>query len=336
MLSLAYRIATMKVFIVGKSSPEFLDAVREEIDQIKKSPKIRISNVAKYYREHEKSLWDIQDDVPNWSPPLHDFWLEWEMEIDGSTMQKGVHFGVMDVNDDNRSEFSGMFKVKKDNPDMEYPWGPPELSQQRFDDSMSKAKWILFGTYWISGTRCPFTAEGSKFNDQKILAGCPININTWIAIVVDEKGRCQNYYLGGDFSTRNHQQMTNDLIVCGLGISFMHCKNVKQVEAKEDPGERFRKQYKVPKFTYRTLCIDPMKEVLRREGQSETTGLKRALHICRGHFSTYSDEKPLFGKYAGTFWVSDHVRGKKEHGEVVKDYEVKSPAIMPGGSTIKM
>lgn len=65
-----------------------------------------------------------------------------------------------------------------------------------------------------------------------------------------------------------------------------------------------------------------MKKVLRTEGQSETTGLKRALHICRGHFAHYGDDKPLFGKYTGTFWRPMHARGKVEQGVVVKDYKI--------------
>ncbi len=69
-----------------------------------------------------------------------------------------------------------------------------------------------------------------------------------------------------------------------------------------------------------------MKEVLRREGGSETNGLKKALHICRGHFATYSPEHPLFGKFTGTFWKPAHVRGSQEHGIVVKDYVIKVPS----------
>lgn len=66
--------------------------------------------------------------------------------------------------------------------------------------------------------------------------------------------------------------------ILGLGISFMHCKNVRQVESKDESGnERFRKQNKVPKFRYRTLVIDPMKEVLRTEGRMDR------LTACTAH-----------------------------------------------------
>jgi hypothetical protein len=80
-----------------------------------------------------------------------------------------------------------------------------------------------------------------------------------------------------------------------------------------------------PFVRYHTINIEPMKKVLRTEGQIESQGLKRALHICRGHFSTYSEERPLFGKVAGTFWIPAHVRGEAKEGLVISDYRVKGP-----------
>jgi hypothetical protein len=55
---------------------------------------------------------------------------------------------------------------------------------------------------------------------------------------------------------------------------------------------------------YHTIEIEPMKKVLRHEGRIETEGLKRALHICRGHFAHYPETEPgLFGKgIQGDFW----------------------------------
>ncbi len=47
-----------------------------------------------------------------------------------------------------------------------------------------------------------------------------------------------------------------------------------------------------------------------------------AFHMCRGHFKTYTEDAPLFGKYAGTFWWQPQARGKKENGTIIKDYEV--------------
>lgn len=76
---------------------------------------------------------------------------------------------------------------------------------------------------------------------------------------------------------------------------------------------------------FNTINIEPMRSVLRREGRSEESGLRRALHICRGHFATYTEDKPRFGRPGehGSFWIPQHVRGSVERGVVVSDYNVK-------------
>jgi hypothetical protein len=111
-----------------------------------------------------------------------------------------------------------------------------------------------------------------------------------------------------------------------LALSFLHCKNVRRVENVPPPklDKAYQKRHGRPMVRYYTLEIDPMKEILRREGRSEEVGLKKALHICRGHFADYT-EKGLFGKHKGVYWFDSHVRGTSKQGIVVKDYDVKAP-----------
>lgn len=113
-----------------------------------------------------------------------------------------------------------------------------------------------------------------------------------------------------------------------LGFSFLHCKNVT-IHTNEPPEclQRARKRRnRPPMITYKTLEIEPMKQVLRTEGQVEKVGLKQALHICRGHFKDYR-EKGLFGMESrkGIYWWDMHVRGTPASGVVVKDYKVLAP-----------
>ena len=94
------------------------------------------------------------------------------------------------------------------------------------------------------------------------------------------------------------------------------------------PGKVAKKRRKAGKpvgTVYKTLAIEPMKAVLSSEGGVTTNGLKRALHICRGHFATYTADKPLFGHFVGTVWRPMHTRGNKKHGEVKKDYRIEAP-----------
>ena len=66
-----------------------------------------------------------------------------------------------------------------------------------------------------------------------------------------------------------------------------------------------------------------MKEVLETEGKVSEVGLKKALHICRGHFKTYTGKAPLLGKHTGTYWWNDCVLGSEDVGVRVKDYTVR-------------
>ena len=112
-----------------------------------------------------------------------------------------------------------------------------------------------------------------------------------------------------------------------LALSFMHCRNVKMKEEVPPPklSKAHQKKRGRPLLRYRVLEIDHMKSVLEREGHASTGGLKKALHICRGHFATYGiDGKGLlFGKHSGRYWISMHTRGSADEGVVVKDYQVK-------------
>lgn len=122
------------------------------------------------------------------------------------------------------------------------------------------------------------------------------------------------------------EEITAAFYVLGLTISLMHCKNIvaEKVAPTDEEKERHAKGgNKLPLCKYRVLHIEPMKEVLRTEGNVEANGIKKALHICRGHFADYT-EKGLFGKYFGRFWVPQHVRGASSRGVVVKDYAISS------------
>lgn len=127
--------------------------------------------------------------------------------------------------------------------------------------------------------------------------------------------------IGGETLSRNVRNFAYPIL---MAVSLLHCRNVKVMDNEVPPkvAAKRRKAGKPVGVTYKTLVIDGMKEVLRREGGVEKNGLKKALHICRGHFATYTEDKPLFGRITGTFWKPMHTRGNKERGEVKKDYTV--------------
>ena len=106
--------------------------------------------------------------------------------------------------------------------------------------------------------------------------------------------------------------------------TFSHCKNVDYYE-KSHPEKLQKaniKRGKKPQETYKVLDIGGLQKQAKSESTSERGELKTALHICRGHFKTYTEENPLFGKHTGTYWWPMHKRGSEDNGKVNKDYKV--------------
>lgn len=111
-----------------------------------------------------------------------------------------------------------------------------------------------------------------------------------------------------------------------FALALMHCKNVQRAEVipPEKLSRKHEKKHGKPLLRYYTLQIQSMRQQLDAAGAA-TSGLRRALHVCRGHFKSF-DEKPLFGRLKGTYWWPAHVRGKAENGVVAKGYAVRAPA----------
>lgn len=107
-----------------------------------------------------------------------------------------------------------------------------------------------------------------------------------------------------------------------FGISLMHCRNVSVVDTEEKVSRQVRRarerKGKLPALQYKVLRIKPT----GGSGESGETTDVTPMHICRGHFKTYTEEAPLFGRITGTYWWSDQVRGRAKNGVVVKDYKV--------------
>lgn len=73
---------------------------------------------------------------------------------------------------------------------------------------------------------------------------------------------------------------------------------------------------------YHVLDIKPIRRLIDSYRRGDRGDLRRALHICRGHFKTFSPDAPLLGRAVGTFWWGPQIRGSREEGIVLKDYRV--------------
>jgi hypothetical protein len=133
--------------------------------------------------------------------------------------------------------------------------------------------------------------------------------------------------VGGPEPNLDKNMLMYLFVIAGVTISFMHCKNVKliQNEIPEKLQKARIKRNKPPFIKNYTLEISPVKQILRKQGNIEKTGIKQALHICRGHFKDYRDGRGLFGKYQGLYWWEDQIRGNTENGTIIKDYKINLP-----------
>lgn len=108
-------------------------------------------------------------------------------------------------------------------------------------------------------------------------------------------------------------------------MHLMNCRNITLVDAPMSRAERReRSRNSLPEVKFKVLAIGSI-------GGAKSTGSERKdivgmtpMHLVRGHFATYTEAKPLFGKYTGTFWRPAHVRGTADAGTVYKDYKVKA------------
>jgi hypothetical protein len=285
----------------AKCPPGAMRETRERFATLVQQAEVLVvDNVAEYlFAGNDQEDWLIEKDFPNIAPPFPSFWMEYRSPTKVYSKALGDRHVPFP-----RGSVGIFFEAQEHST----PGGPTWLLQAAQYTEHEKGK-ITFPTYlWQIQVNADGTAASHKM---------AIPILPWST--PEEKA-----YAGHVRDTMGNAP----IFPCLLALSFLHCKNVK-VEADTVPQEMARtyeRRNKRPLIRYKTLEITPMREVLRREGQSESTGLKRALHICRGHFATYSEDRPLFGRVSGTFWKPAHVRGSIKQGAVIKDYAVKQPA----------
>lgn len=109
-------------------------------------------------------------------------------------------------------------------------------------------------------------------------------------------------------------------------LNLLSCKNISigDAEARFNQDEKWRRRQKQPSIKYKVLKVSApgsRQPPVDLAGRGEGGWMPH--HMCRGHYATYTEEKPLFGKYSGRFWIPAHVKGSLKNGAVIKDYEVR-------------
>jgi hypothetical protein len=178
---------------------------------------------------------------------------------------------------------------------------------------------VLHGVHWQASHRCVMLGpvggllvvdDAGVVNEHRLLSNESI------------VGRQSDFYgLGtSELATQMYQMYFPGL----LALGWMNCKNINLVTDR--PNERIaKKRQRRGKFaglSYERLVIDGAAgQPTRSNREAEATG--KRLHMVRGHFATYTDERPLFGRVTGTFWRAWHVRGDASFGQIHHEYHLQ-------------
>ena len=280
-----------------------IEALRKHyLPKLKKAIPILADNVAQYYYlDNDQEYWNLNRDFPNLASPFETCWIE--------------HGPIKQINSREYGQFQVGDAVGMSN---------IGLSTGTLIEAKAIPEgWLLSAAMW-----CTLTHR------KDIILAPPF----YTMFRVDHKG---HYYgedppmskllcssVGNNVTSHYVPKMGTSMHPAFLTFSFMHCKNVALIRQPnpEKLAKRYKERHGEELTVFSTINIEPMKQVLRTEGHSESKGLKVALHICRGHFATYGGESgkgKLFGKHEGTFWIPQHVKGSQEKGTVKPTYKVK-------------
>lgn len=130
--------------------------------------------------------------------------------------------------------------------------------------------------------------------------------------------------IGNEGAINISKELDRNVTAVAMLLDFLNCKNITTVDnpPPEKLNKKRAKKGKCPLFTYKTLVIKPTG---KKQSSQEAQGLwENRVHLCRGHFKTYTEENPLFGKFTGRYWWQPSVRGNKSKGVVMKDYRVEA------------
>jgi hypothetical protein len=330
------------------------DISGKEKRRLQESTVIHGDNVAEYFFSHDKDLWNF-DDFPNIAPPFKDLFIESRLsnipedKTVLKTFAKDISmFGVQiraeecDVDAALRKELAEYIKAtlylveRSTGMKCDSLQAIPFIPDKGLNEAIAKARSMQMELHSLESINPKWKLTCTLYLEL-------VNFAEW-SMYVDEYGKIcmigdHPCFFGGVRHSGDKDMelikimmyfCTNLLFIGLLTVSFMHCKNVVPSIAGES-RKRVKQSHKdyittgnatVPVKRFYVLNIEPMKKVLKTEGKAAETGLKKAVHICRGHFKDYR-EHGLFGKYKGLYWWDMHVKGNKESGIVDKEYSVK-------------
>lgn len=264
-------------------------------------PIISIDNVADYYFiGTDQEMWSLETDFPNLAPPFDSFWMEFRLP-----QRLRSTLGDRDLPHGKGARVGCLFLVA-------------EAKDVQGEDLPKDMHWCYCVQQYVDGG----DGVGIRGPIGSLMMAIGSDGRMLLPAVMQTQRVRQDARVDGD---RIMASVIAYMHPALLAISFLHCKNVEVVN-NEPPAKlakRTEERHGIRPCAYKTLIIEPLKQILRKEGGSDKHGIPHAMHICRGHFKDYRGGKGLFGKYHQLVWHPQLVRGTRGEKAPPREIEIK-------------
>ena len=105
-------------------------------------------------------------------------------------------------------------------------------------------------------------------------------------------------------------------------LRLLQCKNVRLEERRNPLKRRSKGKNKRQVESYHVLNIPGSPRYWERSSSDGLSGIQHRLHVVRGHFRNYTEDRPHVSGWVGPMWISSHARGNADLGFADKDYSL--------------
>lgn len=290
--------------------PELMDRLRI----VREAHFVDLNPIARwFYEENPKDVYTISEDFPHLTSPFNTCWLEYKYppRINNEGVIEEVP--LSGIRDPRIGILINQFEVPEEDDGHDYIQGrilerymkemclvpvtiPPHVCREaRLDGRPARWIWTAMTILSDKEAYAQVSATGMYLDGLGGMIGLPISISQLEGFPASSFLYCTMF-----------------------ALNLMHCKNVETIRAPE-PSKKAKKRQRERgmQVRYSTIHIDGMSKRYRTHGRR---GQGVALHLRRGHFRTYTEDAPLFGKWTGTWWWSPTLVGNKQHGVIKSEH----------------
>jgi hypothetical protein len=292
------------------------------------------SVASEIYWQGKQDYYSLDSDFGPLNPPYENLWMEWTIparvlvggnwrEVEQTTWAANVTTKPLEISDFDEWSIRKWFDmmrpkglIKKEPTDDEYK-EIAELVQARGLDSFAPAG---VGNLVVSIDL--FFSSHTAENVFLIPVRKTIQLNPKTGSYV--AGSC--FDLSPESATESQRSYLHGIVDANpvwLALQLINCRNVKTaLQGSVFNRSSAEKRRGEPVIKYHTIVL-PGTKTEARIGKRQPKQDVLALHKVRGHFKTFTAERPLMGRHVGTYWWGWQVRGNPDNGIVISDYKLK-------------